>query len=156
MARRDQGAKVPHRAVDGDGGDEKLQIRDLSDWRYRRGRQLLNWIADLTMPEDYDWRKQDWNRPGQLEDFLPAFEDWTFDWLDVPQIIRAAEAIYEFPMVDRNPLPQWSFGPMTLLGDAAHAMYPIGSNGASQGILDARILAREIRAYGATQRHFGL
>lgn len=115
------------------------------------GGSLLNWIADLTMPEDYDWRKQDWNRPGKLEDFLPAFEDWTFDWLDVPQIIRDAEAIYEFPMVDRNPLPQWSFGPLTLLGDAAHAMYPIGSNGASQGIIDARILAREIKAHGATQ-----
>ena len=113
------------------------------------GGSLLNWIADLTMPEDYQWRQQDWNRPGRLEDFLPEFADWQFDWLDVPQIIRDAEAIYEFPMVDRNPLPQWSFGPMTLLGDAAHAMYPIGSNGASQGIIDARILAREIRVHGA-------
>ncbi|MBR9841821.1 MAG: flavin-dependent oxidoreductase, partial [Rhodobacteraceae bacterium] len=98
---------------------------------------------------DYQWRQQDWNRPGQLEDFLPEFEGWDFDWLDIPQIIRDAEAIYEFPMVDRNPLPQWSFGPLTLLGDAAHAMYPIGSNGASQGIIDARILAREIRTHGA-------
>lgn len=112
------------------------------------GGSLLNWIADLTMPEDYQWRQQDWNRPGRIEDFLPEFADWDFDWLDIPQIIRDAEAIYEFPMVDRNPLPQWSFDNMTLLGDAAHAMYPIGSNGASQGIIDARILAREFRDKG--------
>ena len=112
------------------------------------GGSLMNWIADLTMPEDYNWREQDWNRPGRLEDFLPEFEDWNFGWLDVPDVIRSAEAIYEFPMVDRNPLPQWSFDKMTLLGDAAHAMYPIGSNGASQGIIDARILARELRDKG--------
>lgn len=112
------------------------------------GGSVLNWIADLTMPESYEWRQQDWNRPGQLEDFLPHFADWQFDWLDVPEIIRQAEAVYEFPMVDRNPLPRWSHGPMTLLGDAAHAMYPIGSNGASQGIIDARILARELRDKG--------
>ena len=112
------------------------------------GGSLLNWIADLTMPADYQWRQQNWNRAGKIEDFLPEFADWNFDWLDVPQVIRGAEAVYEFPMVDRNPLPQWSFGPMTLLGDAAHAMYPIGSNGASQGIIDARILARELRDKG--------
>ena len=112
------------------------------------GGSLLNWIADLTMPVDYQWRQQDWNRAGKVEDFLPEFADWSFDWLDVPQVIRDAKAIYEFPMVDRNPLPQWSFGPMSLLGDAAHAMYPIGSNGASQGIIDARILARELRDKG--------
>lgn len=112
------------------------------------GGSLLNWIADLTMPEDYQWREQDWNRPGKLGDFLPAFEDWHFGWLDVPAVIRGAEAVFEFPMVDRNPLPRWSFDNMTLLGDAAHAMYPIGSNGASQGIIDARILARELRDKG--------
>ncbi|SHJ22436.1 2-polyprenyl-6-methoxyphenol hydroxylase [Shimia gijangensis] len=112
------------------------------------GGSVLNWIADLTMSEDYKWRQQDWNRAGNLDDFLPEFSDWRFDWLDVPEVIQQAEAVYEFPMVDRNPLPQWSFGPMTLLGDAAHAMYPIGSNGASQGIIDARILARELRDKG--------
>lgn len=112
------------------------------------GGSLLNWIADLTMPVDYRWRQQDWNRGGRLEDFLPEFADWQFDWLDVPEVIRSAEAVYEFPMVDRDPLPQWTFGNLTLLGDAAHAMYPIGSNGASQGIIDARILAREMKAQG--------
>ncbi|MCP9483058.1 flavin-dependent oxidoreductase [Shimia sp. CNT1-13L.2] len=118
-------------------------IADLPD-----GGSLLNWIADLTMPPDYQWRQQDWNRGGNIEDFLPEFADWTFDWLNVPEIIRSAEAIYEFPMVDRNPLDQWTFGNMTLMGDAAHAMYPIGSNGASQGIIDARILARELKRHG--------
>ncbi|MEL6518487.1 MAG: flavin-dependent oxidoreductase [Pseudomonadota bacterium] len=112
------------------------------------GLSEINWIADLTMPADYDWRQQDWNREGVLEEFLPHFADWSFDWLDVPATIRGAARVFEYPMVDRNPLPRWSHGRVTLLGDAAHAMYPIGSNGASQGILDARILARELRGRG--------
>lgn len=113
------------------------------------GGSLINWIADLARPPDYDWRKQDWNRAGDPADFLPRFADWHFDWLDIPEVISKAEGIWEFPMVDRDPLERWSHGRMTLLGDAAHAMYPIGSNGASQAILDARILAREIAGHGA-------
>ena len=112
------------------------------------GASLINWIADLTMPEGYDWLAQDWNREGRRADFAGHFADWRFDWIDVPALIDAAEGIWEFPMVDRDPLVRWSFGPVTLLGDAAHAMYPIGSNGASQGIIDARILARELRDRG--------
>lgn len=112
------------------------------------GTMLINWIADRAMPEGYDWRRQDWNRAGKLEDFLPAFEDWHFDWLDVPAVIRGAESVFEYPMVDREPLPRWSHGRMTLLGDAAHAMYPIGSNGASQAILDARVLGAELARHG--------
>ena len=111
---------------------------------------LLNWIADLTMPSDYDWRKQDWNRDGDLQDVLPHFADWSFDWLDVPGVMTAADGIWEYPMVDRDPLPCWTHGPVTLLGDAAHAMYPIGSNGASQGIIAARVLARSLRDHGPT------
>jgi 2-polyprenyl-6-methoxyphenol hydroxylase-like FAD-dependent oxidoreductase len=118
-------------------------IADLPD-----GHCVINWIADLHMPEDYNWAKQDWNRQGRLADVLPAFQDWSFDWLDVPRVIQTAEHIFEYPMVDRDPLERWTHGPMTLLGDAAHAMYPIGSNGASQGILDARVLAREIQSLG--------
>ncbi len=112
------------------------------------GGSVLNWIADLEMPPGHDWLSQDWNRPGARADFAPHFADWRFDWLDVPAIIAAAEGIWEFPMVDRTPLTRWSFGPVTLIGDAAHAMYPIGSNGASQGIIDARILARALRDAG--------
>ena len=83
---------------------------------------------------------RDWNRAGRLEDFLPAFADWRFDWLDVPGLIRGAGQILEFPMVDQDPLPGWTFGRITLLGDAAHPMVPRGSNGAGQAILDARAL----------------
>lgn len=107
-------------------------------------RSLLNWIADIHDPSRAGFAPQDWNRAGQLEDFLPAFDAMQFDWLDVPEIIRQAETIYEYPMVDRDPLPKWSHKRVTLLGDAAHPMYPIGSNGASQAILDGRYLARAL------------
>jgi len=112
------------------------------------GGSLINWIADRRLPQGTNWRAQDWNRQGNLDDFLPAFEGWSFDWLDIPAVIRGAGAVYEYPMVDREPLARWRHGAMTLMGDAAHAMYPIGSNGASQAILDARVLAREIRDHG--------
>lgn len=105
------------------------------------GRKLTNWIAEIRVPADQSWKREDWNRPGKMEDFLPAFEEWRFPWLDIPALIRSAQSIYEFPMVDRDPLPRWTHGRVTLLGDAAHPLYPIGSNGASQGILDARTLA---------------
>ena len=102
------------------------------------GRQLVNWVAEIETPLHQD---RDWNRTGRLDDFLPAFADWRFDWLDVPGLIRGAEQVLEFPMVDQDPLPAWSFGRITLLGDAAHPMVPRGSNGAGQAILDARTLA---------------
>ena len=116
------------------------------------GRCLINWIADLSFPQDYLWNREDWNRPGRLDDFFPQFEDWHFDWLDIPSIIRDAESVYEYPMVDRDPVPQWTFGRMTLLGDSAHAMYPIGSNGASQAILDARVLTAAFLEHGVGQQ----
>ena len=103
-----------------------------------QGRQLVNWVAEIETPRHLD---RDWNRAGRLDDFLPAFADWRFDWLDVPGLIRGAGQVLEFPMVDQDPLPAWSFGRITLLGDAAHPMVPRGSNGAGQAILDARALA---------------
>ncbi|HEY2132483.1 MAG TPA: flavin-dependent oxidoreductase [Acetobacteraceae bacterium] len=109
---------------------------------------LINWIAERKFRPDAAWRREDWNRPGVLADFLPAFASWRFDWLDVPALIEAADACFEYPMVDRDPLDRWTFGRVSLLGDAAHPMYPIGSNGASQGVLDARVLAREVRRCG--------
>lgn len=105
------------------------------------GEALINWIAEIKFSDLKTWRKSDWNRQVPISDFLPAFEDWDFGWLKVPDIIRGAEAVFEYPMVDRDPVDAWSFGRVTLLGDAAHPMYPIGSNGASQAILDARRLA---------------
>src|SRR4029078_7358205 len=101
------------------------------------GLQLINWVAEI---ETGSYRKRDWNRSGSLDDFIGAFADWHFEWLDVPALIRAADSVLEFPMVDQAPLPRWSFGRVTLLGDAAHPMVPRGSNGAAQAILDARAL----------------
>jgi 2-polyprenyl-6-methoxyphenol hydroxylase-like FAD-dependent oxidoreductase len=109
------------------------------------GRSLINWVAELavgtTMPQ-----RRDWNRRGSKADFASAFAAWRFDWLDVPALIEGAAEVFEFPMVDRDPLDRWSFGRVTLLGDAAHPMYPIGSNGASQAILDAEALAVSLAA----------
>jgi 2-polyprenyl-6-methoxyphenol hydroxylase-like FAD-dependent oxidoreductase len=101
------------------------------------GLQLINWVAEIETPV---YRRRDWNRPGSLDDFIGAFADWHFDWLDVPAFIRAADSVLEFPMVDQDPLLRWTFGRITLLGDAAHPMVPRGSNGAGQAILDARVL----------------
>jgi 2-polyprenyl-6-methoxyphenol hydroxylase-like FAD-dependent oxidoreductase len=117
-------------------------IKDLAG-----GQQELNFIAEISRPHQPPRHREDWNQPGDLADFLPAFREWTFHWLKVPDVIRAAPGTYLFPMVDRDPLPQWTFGRTTLLGDAAHPMFPIGSNGASQAILDARTLAGCIRRY---------
>ena len=113
------------------------------------GRQRFNFIAELRRPDSDLGRAEDWNRRGALDDFLPQFKEWDFGWLDVPGIVEAAPETFLFPMVDRNPIPRWTFGRTTLLGDAAHPMYPIGSNGASQAILDARVLA------GCLRRHPG-
>lgn len=118
-------------------------LRDLPD-----GRQLINFVAERKFSPDQSWRREDWNRAGKVEEYLPPFESWRFDWLDVPGLIRAAETVYEYPMVDRDPLDAWRHGRLTLLGDAAHPMYPIGSNGASQAILDARVLTRELLTRG--------
>jgi 5-methylphenazine-1-carboxylate 1-monooxygenase len=105
-----------------------------------RGRALVNWVAEVKVPGG-SATAADWNRLGRLEDVLPWFADWTFGWLDVPALITGAPQILEYPMVDRDPLPFWGSGRVTLLGDAAHPMYPIGANGGSQAIVDARVLA---------------
>ncbi|HZF75042.1 MAG TPA: flavin-dependent oxidoreductase [Acetobacteraceae bacterium] len=109
---------------------------------------LVNWIAERRVDPSTPWAREDWNRPGRTEDFLPLFADWEWSWLSVPGLIRAAPSVWEFPMVDRDPLPRWTHGRATLLGDAAHPMYPIGSNGASQAILDARVLAWHLATTG--------
>lgn len=126
--------------------DQKFVCYPICPDAMGRGRSLINWIAELRVaaPGTPPPGKEDWNKPGDLGDFLPRFADWRFDWLDVPSLIAGAEAVYEFPMVDRDPLPAWRHGRVTLLGDAAHPMYPIGSNGASQAIVDARVLANRL------------
>ena len=124
--------------------NQKFVCYPISREANARGRSLINWIAELRIGGMADWRREDWNRPGRLQDFLPQFESWHFGWLDVPAVIRGASHIFEYPMVDRDPVARWTFDRVTLLGDAAHPMYPIGSNGASQAILDARILAHAL------------
>ncbi len=106
--------------------------------------RLTNWvvcaqIGDATRPPP---RREDWSRPGLLEEVLPHVHRFRVPGLDVEAMVRATPEFFEYPMCDRDPLPFWTQGRVTLLGDAAHAMYPTGSNGASQAIIDARLLAR--------------
>ncbi len=110
-----------------------------------RGSQLVNWVAEILQPRA---GMNDWNRPGRLEDLLPIYRDWRFDWLDVAELLSTAERILEYPMVDKDPVGRWTFGRVTLMGDAAHPMYPRGSNGAAQAIIDGRTLAELLRASG--------
>jgi 2-polyprenyl-6-methoxyphenol hydroxylase-like FAD-dependent oxidoreductase len=120
----------------------KMVIYPIRDDIDGEGTQLINWVAEIQSPRHV---MQDWSLQGRLEDFYPAFADWRFDWLDVSALLRDADSILEYPMVDRDPLPWWSRGRVTLLGDAAHPMYPRGSNGAGQAILDARALTGCLR-----------
>jgi len=126
----------------------KLVIYPIRDDIDGEGTQLINWVAELETPV-YK-KRRDWNRPGDLADFLPHFADWHFDWLDVPALLQAADFVLEFPMVDQEPLPRWTHGHVTLLGDAAHPMVPRGSNGAGQSILDTRALTEALLAHDDT------
>ncbi|MFT4990248.1 MAG: 2-polyprenyl-6-methoxyphenol hydroxylase-like FAD-dependent oxidoreductase [Acidimicrobiales bacterium] len=112
------------------------------------GLQLQNWIAELAFDPSEGWRQSDWNRQVDVDTFLPAFEDWQFDWLDIPSLVRGAPAVWEFPMVDRDPVDHWVDGRVCLVGDAAHVMYPVGSNGASQAIVDARVMGAMFLDHG--------
>ena len=108
------------------------------------GTVLVNWVAEAMVGGDAPPVRPDWNREGRLAEALPYFLDWTFDWLNVPGLMGQTAEILEYPMVDRDPLPSWGRGRVTLAGDAAHPMYPIGSNGGSQAIVDASVLARSL------------
>jgi 2-polyprenyl-6-methoxyphenol hydroxylase-like FAD-dependent oxidoreductase len=113
------------------------------------GMQLFNWVIELSRPNDQLLR--DWNRRSRVEEFIGHFEDWRFDWLDIPAVLRAADSVYEYPMIDQDPLPFWTQGRITLLGDAAHPMMPRGSNGAAQAIIDATTLAQLLADGGDAQ-----
>jgi 2-polyprenyl-6-methoxyphenol hydroxylase-like FAD-dependent oxidoreductase len=123
----------------------KMVIYPIVDDVDGRGNQLVNWVAEIRQA---DMGMNDWNRPGRPEDFLPIFQDWKFDWLDVPALIHGASEILEYPMVDKDPVPRWTFGRVSLLGDAAHPMYPRGSNGSAQALIDAATLARLLASGG--------
>lgn len=116
----------------------KIVIYPIVDNIDADGNQLINWMAEIKRDTA---QTNDWNKKGNLDDFFPLYESWRFDWLDVAQMIRDADQILEYPMVDKDPIEQWTFGRVTLAGDAAHPMYPRGSNGAAQAAIDARTLA---------------
>jgi 2-polyprenyl-6-methoxyphenol hydroxylase-like FAD-dependent oxidoreductase len=121
----------------------KIVIYPIVDDIDGQGNQLINWMAEIKRDTT---QQNDWNKPGRIEDFFSIYESWRFDWLDVAQMIRDAEQILEYPMVDKDPIERWTFGRVTLAGDAAHPMYPRGSNGAAQAAIDARTLADLLHA----------
>ncbi|MBV8167690.1 MAG: flavin-dependent oxidoreductase [Alphaproteobacteria bacterium] len=114
------------------------------------GLAMINWIAEITVDNADGWNQSGWFRQVEISDFLHHFDTWTWDWLDVPALLRGADCAYENPMIDRDPVSSWQDGPVALLGDAAHAMYPTGSNGASQAIVDARVLGACLVEHGVT------
>ena len=122
---------------------QRTVVYPISNADEHRAQAVINWVATRKVSTS-DMPPQDWTYVARREEVLAAFEAFTFDFLDVVQLIRDAEVVYQYPMVDRDPLPSWDFGRLTLLGDAAHPMHPVGGNGASQAILDARVLAREL------------
>jgi 2-polyprenyl-6-methoxyphenol hydroxylase-like FAD-dependent oxidoreductase len=109
------------------------------------GNQLINWMAEI---RQQNVSMNDWNKPRNLADFHALYADWRFDWLDAADMIAKADMVLEYPMVDKDPVERWTFGRATLMGDAAHPMYPRGSNGAAQAIIDARTLAELLRTSG--------
>jgi len=112
------------------------------------GLATINWIAEITVDNSQGWTQGDWNRRVDVADFIHHFEGWDFGWLDVPAMLRGATEVFEYPMIDRDPVPTWVDGRVALLGDAAHVMYPVGSNGASQAIVDARVLGAAFVEHG--------
>ncbi|HQZ04840.1 MAG TPA: flavin-dependent oxidoreductase [Burkholderiaceae bacterium] len=123
----------------------KMVIYPIVDSVDEQGRQLVNWMAEI---EGQDQAMNDWNTGGKVDDFLSIFADWKFDWLDVPALIRNADQVLQYPMVDKDPVAQWTFGRITLMGDAAHPMYPRGSNGSAQALIDGRVLATQLATQG--------
>lgn len=117
----------------------------------RTGLCMVNWIAEVTMDNADGWKQSGWFRQVNIDDFAHHFASWKWDWLDVPALIAHAGVAFENPMIDRDPVPTWRDGPVALLGDAAHAMYPTGSNGGSQAIVDGRILGAAMAEHGVTQ-----
>ncbi|MFN0304817.1 MAG: flavin-dependent oxidoreductase [Burkholderiales bacterium] len=116
----------------------KMVIYPIIDSIDDNGNQLINWMAEIQQNTTI---ANDWNKPGKLADFSSIYASWRFDWLDVAEMIERADQILEYPMVDKDPIDQWTFGRITFAGDAAHPMYPRGSNGAAQSAIDARTLA---------------
>lgn len=119
------------------------------------GFATVNWIAEMTVDTQGDWPDGRWFRPVEVAEFAHHFRAFRHDWLNVPDMLAMADCAFENPMIDRDPVPTWVDGPVALMGDAAHAMYPTGSNGASQAIVDARIIGAKMLAHGVTPEALG-
>lgn len=129
--------------------EQKFVCYPISRTALDEGASLTNWIACVRAEEGEALKPEDWNRRADIETFIGRYASWRFPDLDMIELIRGADEVFEFPMVDRDPLPRWTFGRVTLVGDAAHPMYPIGSNGATQAIMDAQALVEAFAACGA-------
>lgn len=114
------------------------------------GLVTMNWIAEVTFDNSGGWRSGDWNRKVEHSEFVHHFEGWKFDWLNVPALLKSTPDVWEYPMIDREPVASWQDGRVVLIGDAAHVMYPTGSNGASQAIIDGRVLGAKMIEHGLT------
>ena len=136
---------------------QRMVIYPISPPDPATGLARINWIAEVTVDNSTGWHSNEWFRQVELGEFIHHFENWKYDWLDVAGLISGSDTAYENPMIDRDPVPTWQDGPVALMGDAAHAMYPTGSNGASQAIIDARTLGAAFIEYGVTAealRHY--
>ena len=128
----------------------RMVIYPISAPDAKTGLALTNWIAEVTHEDPDGYNKSGWYKPVEIDDFIHHFADWTYDWLDVPALIRGSDIAFENPMIDRDPVDSWVEGPVALMGDAAHPMYPTGSNGASQAIVDGRVLGAQFLEHGVT------
>lgn len=126
----------------------KAVVYPISNKLRKQGKSLTNWVMEIRTGDEEAPEIEDWNRQGDIRECLYAYEDWKFDFLDVPALLKTTETVLRYPMVDRDPLPRWSFERVTLLGDAAHPMYPMGANGASQAILDTLALVEGLQEHG--------
>ena len=131
------------------GAKQRMIIYPISQTD-REGYATINWIAEISHDKP-ELRDSGWFRQVTLDAFMHHFEDWTFDWLNVPELLQGADVVYENPMIDRDPVDTWQDGRVVLIGDAAHAMYPTGSNGASQAIVDARVLGANLISIGVSE-----
>ena len=130
------------------GARHRVVLYPISPADPATGLATINWIAEITVDNRQGWTQGDWNRRVAVDDFIHHFEGWNYGWLDVPAMLRGAAEVFEYPMIDRDPVPTWVHGRVALLGDAAHVMYPTGSNGATQAIVDARVLGAQLLAHG--------
>ena len=123
------------------GMQAKLVLYPIAEGR-KPNTRLTNWVVNVRIGDPAKPpQRETWSRNGRFEDVLPFARRFSVPGVDIISMIKQTPAFWEYPMCDRDPLPRWTHGRVTLMGDAAHPMYPVGSNGASQAILDARALA---------------